>query len=88
MVHKIEIQNLKCGGCVNTVTTNIRSIVGVHSVFVDKDSCIVTVETSNDAALSAVKKKLYDLGYPEVGQENPIGRKAKSYLSCAVGKMK
>lgn len=87
MENQIEIQNLKCGGCVKTVTTNIESIDGVHAVSVDKETSIVSVDVDSEEVLNRVKEKLYDLGYPEAGEENSLGRKAKSMVSCAVGKM-
>ena len=87
MENQIEIQNLKCGGCVKTVTTNIESIDGVHTVSVDKETSIVSVDVDSEEVLNRVKEKLYDLGYPEAGEENSLGRKAKSMVSCAVGKM-
>jgi copper chaperone len=34
-----------------------------------------------------VKEKLKTLGYPEDGEANGLGSKAKSYVSCAIGKM-
>ena len=34
-----------------------------------------------------VKEKLKTLGYPEDGEANSLGSKAKSYVSCAIGKM-
>jgi hypothetical protein len=34
-----------------------------------------------------VKDKLKVLGYPEDGTANTLGSKAKSYVSCAIGKM-
>ena len=35
----------------------------------------------------AVKTKLSDLGYPMVGEQNSLPKKAKSFVSCAVGRM-
>ena len=37
--------------------------------------------------LVEVKDKLKSLGYPEDGEANTLGSKAKSYVSCAIGKM-
>jgi hypothetical protein len=34
-----------------------------------------------------VKEKLKALGYPEDGAANNFGTKAKSYVSCAIGKI-
>ncbi|CAM1371493.1 Heavy metal transport/detoxification protein (fragment) [Tenacibaculum litoreum] len=37
--------------------------------------------------LSKVKEKLSKLGYPEAGDKNTMVHKAKSFVSCAVGKI-
>ena len=42
---------------------------------------------ANYDQLNTVKDKLKVLGYPEDGAANSLGSKAKSYVSCAIGKM-
>lgn len=37
--------------------------------------------------IDQVKSTLKKLGYPEEGEENSIGQKAKSFVSCAIGKL-
>ena len=37
--------------------------------------------------LEEVKAVLKKIGYPEDGEANSLGSKAKSYVSCAIGKM-
>jgi len=43
--------------------------------------------TSNSDVTKTLKEKLSKMGYPEVGDSNTIVHKAKSYVSCATGKM-
>ncbi len=83
----IYIQNLKCGGCANTVTKNVSAIGNITNVKVNVEESSVAFNYENDANLAEVKDKLQSLGYPEDGQANSLGSKAKSYVSCAIGKM-
>ena len=81
----IEIENLKCGGCVNSIKTGLEKI-GMKKVSVDLENQMVKFEGEREKA--AIKLK--SLGYPEKGSENSnsIKTKAKSYVSCAIGKIK
>lgn len=88
MNHKLKIQNLKCHGCAHTVTESIKSVDGVSDVTVDVEQDTVSFNTENIEAVERVKKDLLKLGYPEVGESNTILSKAKSYVSCASGRMK
>lgn len=83
----IYIQNLKCGGCANTVTKNLTTIDDITNIEVNVDESSVTFNYENEDALNRVKETLQKLGYPEDGEANSLTAKAKSYVSCAVGKM-
>ncbi|MCK6607030.1 MAG: heavy-metal-associated domain-containing protein [Flavobacterium sp.] len=83
----IHIQNLKCGGCANTITKGISSIEAIQNVSVNVDESTVTFSYETEAQVNEVKNKLKSLGYPEDGEANTLGAKAKSYVSCAIGKM-
>ena len=83
----IEIVNLKCNGCVNTVKKGVLSIDGIDEVEVDLDASKVTVPTENQELIDEVKAKLSKLGYPEIGDANTMIHKAKSFVSCATGRM-
>ena len=83
----IQIQNLKCGGCANTITKNIVVLGGITNVTVNVEESTVTFNYETEAQLVEVKEKLKTLGYPEDGATNSLGFKAKSYVSCAIGKM-
>lgn len=86
MKTNIKIENLKCGGCAATIKKGISSIKGVEDVAIDVENSIVTISAEN-TTLDAVKTKLSKLGYPEVGGENTLVHKAKSFVSCAVGRI-
>jgi copper chaperone CopZ len=83
----IEILNLKCGGCANTVTKGLLTVEGVNDVSVDLEASKVTVDTDDEQILEKVKHKLSSMGYPEVGEANTMLHKAKSFVSCASGRM-
>lgn len=83
----IEILNLKCGGCVNTLKKGLLSIDGINEVEVDLENSKVMVPTEDEQLLVRVKEKLSKMGYPEIGEANTILHKAKSFVSCASGKM-
>lgn len=87
-MNTIEIQNLKCHGCANTITNALQAIKGVKDVAVNVDESTVSFETDNTDFIDKVKAKLSKLGYPEVNSTNTGLHKAKSYVSCAVGRLK
>ena len=83
----LYIQNLKCGGCANTITKNIATLDAITEVSVNVEESCVSFDYPTEEKLIEVKEKLNALGYPEDGETNSLGAKAKSYVSCAIGKM-
>ncbi|MDG1397232.1 MAG: heavy-metal-associated domain-containing protein [Polaribacter sp.] len=86
MTTEIQIENLKCGGCAATIKKGILSLDGIEKVNIDVEKSIVLVSSRNEN-LEEIKSKLSKLGYPEVGDKNTMIHKAKSFLSCAVGRL-
>jgi len=84
----IIVQNLKCGGCANTITTKLSQLNNVTNVTVDTESSTVSFVAINSEDALSVKKKLKTLGYPSIEDINGVLSKAKSFVSCASGKMK
>jgi len=84
---RIEILNLKCGGCANTIKKGISTIEGINEVSVDIDTSMVVIDTNDEVVVLKVKEKLSSMGYPEVGDSNTVLHKAKSFVSCASGRM-
>jgi len=87
MKTSIQIQNLKCGGCVSTIKSRISELAGVESIEIDLETATVHLEHDSHLNIEEIKAKLQKLGYPEVGQTNSFGEKAKSLVSCAIGKL-
>ena len=83
----VHIQNLKCGGCATTITKKLNALDDVSDVVVGVEDNSVTFEYSEEHTLDVVKKTLSEIGYPEDGDVNNLTTKAKSYVSCAFGKI-
>ncbi len=83
----IEILNLKCNGCANTVKKGLLNIEGIDKVDVDLENSKVIVPTIDEQIIEKVKSKLSKMGYPELGDANTMFHKAKSFVSCASGRM-
>ncbi len=82
----IQIENLKCGGCAATIKKGILGIDGINEVTIDVEKSIVSIASEKEN-LDEIKSKLSKLGYPEVGDKNTVLHKAKSFVSCAVGRI-
>jgi copper chaperone CopZ len=83
----VHIQNLKCGGCANTISKKLNALDDVSEVSIEVEDNSVTFEYTEAHTLDVVKKALADIGYPEDGEANTLTSKAKSYVSCAFGKL-
>jgi copper chaperone CopZ len=84
MEQQFEVENIKCGGCMNSIKTALLKLDGVTEVNIDKEIDTVTVTGAMNR--EDVVNKLNELGYPEKGN-NTLIRKAKSYVNCAIGRM-
>lgn len=87
MITTFTIQNLKCGGCAHTITTKISEIENISDVVVNVENDTVNFSHNTPEDASNVKSKLSALGYPIEGDSNSVVSKAKSFVSCATGKM-
>lgn len=83
----IKVLNLKCGGCANTIKKGIVNIEGVNEILINLNTSEVSIDATDELVIQQVKEKLSSMGYPEVGDSNSILHKAKSFVSCAAGKM-
>jgi copper chaperone CopZ len=84
MIHKIDVENIKCGGCMNSIKTALLKIENVTEVAIDKETDTITIDADNDRAVFV--NTLSSLGYPEKGH-NTLLHKGKSFVSCAVGNL-
>ena len=82
---KVQVENIKCSGCIKSIKKELKEIPGVISVGVDLEKSEVSLEGEFDE--NKVFKKLDQMGYPKVGK-NSLLKKAKSFVSCAIGRIK
>ena len=90
MIKTFEVQNVKCGGCANTLKKSLAEQFGDVEVDLEVTPRKITLEIEPDQE-EALKLTLRKIGYPlardELGTFATIETKAKSFVSCAIGKM-
>jgi len=90
MERVLEVINVKCGGCASTLTSKLQEEFGVVEVDLTVEPRKITVDIEDDrmeALATALKKLGYPLATEEMGFMDGATAKAKSFVSCAVGKM-
>lgn len=86
---EIQVENIKCGGCAGTIKKNILNDSRVEAVDVNIEQGIVVIDSKEDAR-DDYSAALLKMGYPQTGTTEGIAAvkaKAKSFVSCAVGKV-
>ena len=90
MKQTYEVENVKCGGCANTLKSKLKSTFGDVSVDLEVMPRKITLDI-DETQLEDLKTQLRNLGYPlttdELSTLQNVGAKAKSFVSCAIGKM-
>jgi len=91
MKQTFEVINVKCGGCANTLKTALLKEFGEVEVNLEVEPRQITLDIE-ESSITDLSKKLKSLGYP-MSNENlstieGFSTTAKSFVSCAVGKMK
>ena len=92
MAVSIQVENIKCGGCASGIRKKLLALDAVKTVEVDIESgtVVCATENGNDQIEAQIAQQLFSMGYPQVGSVEGLqaaGAKAKSFVSCAVGKM-
>ncbi len=85
----VTVENIKCGGCANSIKKALAAIAGITAVGVDVERGEILLE-GDESARAAVTKRLLELGYPESGAVSGLesaAAKAKSFVSCIVGRV-
>lgn len=83
----VEIQNLKCGGCAHTISTKLAELDHIEDILVNPDENTVSFSYEEQNNLDRAVELLSKLGYPVTGAPNSYSKKAKSYVSCAIGRL-
>lgn len=90
MQQTFEVLNVKCGGCANTLIKSLADEFGEVNVDLGCEPRKITLEIE-DEEIEKLKLKLRSLGYPLTSDElttiQTLTTTAKSFVSCAVGKM-
>ncbi len=85
MTTQITVDNIKCGGCGNTVTKTIKSVSPNTTVKIDYETGTIHLE-GDSLPMDTITSALSAKGYPLQG-EGSITTTAKSYVSCMIGRM-
>lgn len=89
MTKTLEVHNVKCGGCANTLITSLKEDFGEVSVNLEVMPRQITLDF-DESRKEELKLKLRGLGYPlstdELSGIDKVTTTAKSFVSCAVGK--
>ena len=86
---RFEVENLKCGGCASTIEKTLRADPRVTQVVVDPSTHSVEIGAAAELR-GELAAALARMGYPEKGSVEGLrsaAAVAKSYVSCAIGKM-
>jgi len=88
---EFTVLNIKCGGCAGTVKKALKEEFGEVKVNLEVQPRVITMQTDENFDESKLRAKMKKLGYPfadeELGVFEEVGTKAKSFVSCAIGKM-
>jgi copper chaperone len=86
---QIHVENIKCGGCEKSIIKGLSTIEGLSDIVIDRDQQIVTV-TADASLRNDIAAKLKSMGYPEYGSVSGLDAglaNAKSFVSCAIGRV-
>ena len=90
MKQTLKVKNVKCAGCAGTLKKSLLEEFGEVEVNLEVEPRQITLELE-DEQMEALKLKLRSLGYPLTTDElttfQEVGTTAKSFVSCAIGKM-
>ena len=85
-----ELLNVKCGGCASTLKSKLFDQFGEVEVNLEKEPREIIMKIA-DEEIPELKKLLKRVGYPMVSEEMGFVEtnttKAKSIISCAMGKI-
>ena len=86
---QVEVENIKCGGCENSIVKGINSVAQVSNLVIDREKQLVSF-AGEESIKQTVIDKLRSMGYPEKGSVAGFEAgltNAKSFVSCAIGRM-
>jgi copper chaperone len=66
----VQVPNINCGHCVNTVQTELSELPGVQSVQASHETKQVTVSWESPATWQQIEQTLVEINYPPAGASN------------------
>ena len=90
MQQTFQVENVKCGGCASTLKSKLLDTYGEVEVNLELMPREITLNVENEQ-IDTLRAALRGLGYPMSDEvlnfvDNTTA-KAKSFVSCAVGKV-
>ena len=86
-----EVLNVKCGGCASALKKKLFEQFGEVVVDLEKQPRQITLEIREEQQIDELRTALKQIGYPMVSEEMGFVEagsvKAKSFISCAMGKI-
>lgn len=90
MKQTFEVENVKCGGCASTLISSLKEEFGEVLVDLNVHPRKITLDLE-DENKESLKLRLRTLGYPlssdELSSIQKATTTAKSFVSCAIGKV-
>lgn len=90
MKQVFRLDNVKCNGCANSLKKALKEEFGEVEINLDVLPREITVDIL-DEKIEILKVKCKSLGYPFADENlstiDQLSTKAKSFVSCAIGKM-
>lgn len=89
MEQTIEVENIKCGGCANTIKKRLSEAFTTNHIEIDIEQGRITLD-AEALDMDAVEETLRGIGYPKRGTAEGLDNvkaKAVSFVSCAIGRM-
>ena len=90
MQQTFQVENVKCGGCASTLKTKLLDIFGEVAVNLETMPREISLDVSTEK-VEALRIALRGLGYPMSDEKLNLFEtgttKAKSFVSCAIGKI-
>lgn len=83
----LEIQNLKCGGCESTIRKKLNMLPFVNDLDINLEDSTISFKSIPPEETERVIQRLSELGYPVSDEANSLGKKAKSFVSCVIGRI-
>lgn len=90
MQQTLQVENVKCGGCAQTLRTKLEPLFGTVKINLMVQPREITLDIEA-AQMPQLREALLEIGYPlssdELNFVQTASTKVKSFVSCAVGRM-